>query len=311
MKILSIGEVLWDVFGQEEYLGGAPLNFSVVSQRLGNTAALLSAVGEDERGARTLTAIRDLGLTTDFVQQRTEKPTGTALVSTDPDGNAVFTIDRPAAFDCVAIDTSLLQRAVRFAPDWLYIGTLAQANPQTEMLLMRLIESLPKTKVYYDVNLRPGHWNLALVERLSSVAQVLKLNHLEAELLYELTKGSSRYDLESFCRYWSSKFAVSTICVTLGSQGCAIFNENRLRFFNGFTVDVVDTVGSGDAFAAAFLHGLNAGWPIDENATFANALGALVASRTGATPDWNLEQCHALINSRSNSATPSNPKSSV
>ena len=305
MKILSIGEVLWDVFDDGEYLGGAPLNFSAASQRLGSTAALLSAVGSDERGARTLKAIRDLGLTTEFVQQVTQKPTGTALVSTDRDGTAVFTIDRPAAFDCVLIDTLLLEQVVCFAPDWLYFGTLAQTNPQTEMLLMRLIKGLPKTRGYYDVNLRTGHWDLGLVKKLSSVAKVIKLNHTEAELLYERTTGKSGYSLENFCRYWSSTFDISTICVTLGRQGCAVFSEDALRFFNGFTVDVVDTVGSGDAFAAAFLYGLNAGWPIEENAAFANALGAIVAAHPGATPDWNVAECHALIRSRSASDTSS------
>lgn len=306
MKILSIGEILWDVFGEHEFLGGAPLNFSVVSQRLGNATALLTAVGSDERGTRTLRAIHDLGLTTEFVQQVPERPTGVAIVSTDSDGNAVFKIDRPAAFDCVVVDTALLEQAIRFNPDWLYFGTLAQANPDSEMAVMLLIKSVPTARVYYDVNLRTGHWNLALVERLSHLAQVLKLNHLEAELLYELTNGKSDYSLEAFCRYWSSTFTISTICVTLGSKGCAIYERNTLHFFDGFKVEVADTVGSGDAFAAAFLYGFDAGRPIEENAAFANALGAVVASYPGATPDWKVEECYALIRSRSESEATSN-----
>lgn len=307
MKILSMGEVLWDVFGDEEYLGGAPLNFSAVLQRLGHTAAVLTAVGKDERGFLTLKAMQNLGLSTDFVQQVTERRTGAAFVSTDGDRNTVFTIDRPAAFDCVAVDASLLEHVVHFAPEWLYFGTLTQANPQMEMALLRLIENLPETRCFYDVNLRSGHWSLALVERLSSAAHVLKLNHQEARLLYELTRGASDYSLDAFCRYWASTYNISTICVTLGSRGCAIFDHDALSSFDGFTVKVVDTVGSGDAFAAAFLHGLNAGWPIAKNATFANALGALVAGRPGATPDWNLDECDALIRSRFKSRNTSNP----
>ena len=307
VKILSMGEVLWDVIGEEEYLGGAPLNFSAVLQRLGNTAAVVTAVGKDERGMRTLKAMQNLGLTTEFVQQVSERPTGTAFVSTDGDRNVVFTIDRPAAFDCVEVDASLLERAVHFAPDWLYFGTLAQANPHMETALQRLVENLPETRCFYDVNLRNGHWSLALVERLSSAAHVLKLNRREAEMLYELTRGKSDFNLEDFCRHWTSTYNISTICVTLGSRGCAIFDHGTLRSFDGFAVEVVDTVGSGDAFAAAFLHGLNAGWPIEENATFANALGALVAGRPGGTPDWNLEEHFSLIRSRSASRNKSNP----
>ncbi len=307
LKILSMGEVLWDVFGEKEYLGGAPLNFSAVLQRLGNTAAVLTAVGRDERGIRTLQAMHDLGLTTEFVQQVTERPTGTAFVSTDEEKNVVFTIDRPAAFDCVEVDASLLERAVHFAPDWLYFGTLAQTNPRMEAALQRLIENLPETRRFYDVNLRSGHWNLALVERLCSAAHVLKLNRHEVEILYELTFGKKDFDLEAFCRHWSSTYSISTICVTLGSRGCAIFEHGALRYFEGFKVEVIDTVGSGDAFAAAFLHGLNAGWPIEENATFANALGALVACRLGGTPGWSLEEHSALIRSRRAPGDKSNP----
>jgi fructokinase len=307
VKILSMGEVLWDVIGEEEYLGGAPLNFSAVLQRLGNTVAVVTAVGKDERGMRTIKAMQNLGLTTEFVQQVSERPTGTAFVSTDRDRNAVFTIDRPAAFDCVEVDASLLERAVHFAPDWLYFGTLAQANPHMETALQRLVENLPDTRCFYDVNLRSGHWSLALVERLSSAAHVLKLNRREAEMLYELARGKNDFNLEDFCRHWSSTYNISTICVTLGSRGCAIFDHGTLRSFDGFAVEVVDTVGSGDAFAAAFLHGLNAGWPIKENATFANALGALIAGRPGGTPDWNLEEHFSLIRSRSASRNKSNP----
>jgi len=306
MKILSVGEVLWDVFGDVEYLGGAPLNFSVASQRLGDQAALLTAIGNDERGIRALKDIHALGLTTTFVQHVSGHPTGTALVNSDQDRNTVFTIDRPAAFDFLVIDAPTLDRAARFAPDWLYFGTLAQSNPNTDIELIRLVESLPNTKRFYDVNLRTGHWNLSLVKKLSSVADVLKLNQQEAQLLFELTHQHSTYDLEAFCHHWSSAYNISTICVTLGNNGCVIFTDNALSFFEGFRVEVVDTVGAGDAFAAAFLHGLSAGWPVEKNATFANALGALVVGRPGATTDWTIEEVYALARSRSVSTDAAN-----
>ena len=56
----------------------------------------------------------------------------------------------------------------------------------------------------------------------------------------------------------------------------------------GYPVNVVDTVGAGDAFAAAFLHGLAAGWSAAKTGDFANRLGALVASRAGAVPEWSV-----------------------
>ena len=56
----------------------------------------------------------------------------------------------------------------------------------------------------------------------------------------------------------------------------------------GERVTVADTVGAGDAFAAAFLHGLRERWPTSQIARFANRVGALVASRSGAIPDWSM-----------------------
>jgi fructokinase len=141
------------------------------------------------------------------------------------------------------------------------------------------------------MNLRTGHWNFALVEDLSRIATVLKLNDSEAELLFQLVFGDKQFSLEEFCRYWSSTYGVQTICITLGGEGCAVFIDDALRTFPGYTVKVVDTVGAGDAFAAAFLHGLHSGWPVEHIAPFANALGALVASRAGATPAWTLDEC--------------------
>lgn len=291
MRIVSVGEVLWDVFGDREFLGGAPLNFSANAQRLGNSVVLLTAVGADLRGSRALAQMSSLGLTTEFVQTVMERPTGTAAVLTDSSGSASFVIERPAAFDLVHADQGVLDRLRDFHPDWLYFGTLAQTDPRNEALLLQLIRQSGGAKCFYDMNLRTGHWNLDLVQRLSRIATVLKLNDAEAELLFHLSFPSGQFTLEEFCRHWSSTYGVQTICVTLGSQGCCVFMDGSLRTFPGYSVTVVDTVGAGDAFAAAFLHGLQLGWPTGSIANFANALGAVVASRAGATPEWTVEDC--------------------
>ncbi len=159
----------------------------------------------------------------------------------------------------------------------------------------RILGRLSSVKHYFDMNLRDGHWNLPLVQRLSGQASIVKLNETGAEKLFRLTHANETLSLEKLCRPWSSVYDVGTMCVTPGSQGCAIFIDDILLRFGGFSVKVVDTVGAGDAFAAAFLHGYGLQWPIADIASFANALGALVASRTGATPAWAVDECRALI----------------
>jgi len=295
VQILAIGEILWDVFDHAETLGGAPLNFSAAAQRLGNQVALLTAAGDDLRGTRALESMIALGLSTEFVQVLPGKDTGTAVVTTDAHGNASYFIKRPAAFDEFELSEARLTDIESLHPEWLYFGTLAQTNHPTEKILHRILERVPRVNCFYDMNLREGHWNLPLVQRLSRLAAILKLNDNEAEILFRLTCPDEEFSLEQFCRHWSETYGVGAICVTLGGQGCAIFKDNALQRFHGFTIKVADTVGAGDAFAAAFLHGFGLGWPVDEIATFANALGALVASRAGATPRWSVDECRALI----------------
>jgi fructokinase len=298
MRILSTGEVLWDIVEGKEFLGGAPLNFSVSSQRLGNFVALLTGVGEDELGRKATAQMNSLGLNTDLVQVVREAPTGTARVKLDGAGNATFQIERPAAFDVLQVNPTLMQRCQAVLPDWIYFGTLANTHPANEDLLNRLVVQLQPLKCFYDMNLRDGHWNLPLIERLSTLATVIKLNDQEAERLFNARFGAPLYTLEQFCEQWSELFGLQLICVTMGSAGCALYSNQSYRTFEGYSIDVMDTVGAGDAFAAALLYGLDLGWSQESIASFANALGAVIASRAGATPPWTLDECHALMNRR-------------
>ena len=295
MRLVAIGEILWDVANGLETLGGAPLNFSLAAQRLGNFAVILSGVGSDQLGMRALASMDSLGLPADFVQVLEGSKTGTALITTDRDGNTEFYIERPSAFDEVEVTEERMSAIEALQPEWIYFGTLAQSNQSREEFLFRLSNRLPSAKCFYDVNLRDGHWNLQLVERLSRLASIVKLNEAEARRLFELTQPLGVFSLKEFCSHWASMYDVKAICVTLGDQGCAVFAEDSLRYFHGYKVRTVDTVGAGDAFAAGFLHGYHCQWTIAQSADFANALGALVASFPGATPPWTVADCRRLI----------------
>lgn len=295
MQILSIGEILWDVIDGQEFLGGAPLNFAVALQRLGHSVGLVSAVGSDVRGERAFRSLFELGISAEFIRIRHHLPTGAAFVATDPDGNATFSIPRPAAFDDLDIDDAAMSRIEADPPRWLYFGTLSQINPPNKARLRALVKRFPRMKGFYDINLREGHWNLPLVQDLSTIADIIKLNEDEARLLFRLNGYIGPFSIQSFCRQWSNAYAVDTICVTRGGNGCAVFSEDALQFFPGYSITVLDSVGAGDAFAAAFLHGTILKWPIPKLAALANALGALVASRLGPTPKWYSAECLELI----------------
>ena len=296
MRIVSIGEILWDVIGPAEYLGGAPLNFAAHARRLGHDVYLLSGVGDDERGRRALQAIERLGIRLDFVQVVPGKPTGTAEVELEPSGKPMFRIIRPAAYDFVRLSPELRQRILQLKPDWIYVGTLFHTAEHVLDATLALLDAGRPANRIYDVNLREGNWRLAAVEKLASRADVIKLSDSEAEFL-DASMGGEGEDspIRHFCERWCDQYRCKTVCVTLGERGCSLFHERTFLEAPACKVDVVDTVGAGDAFAAALVHGIGQGWTMLRCAAFANAVAGLVASRPGAIPEWTVPEAFDLL----------------
>ena len=295
MRILSIGEILWDVIGENEYLGGAPLNFAAHARRLGHEVFLLSAVGDDDRGRRALDGLRRFGISTDLVQVPAGQKTGTAQVELDSEGKPEFRIVHPAAYDFVDLDPEQIKRIADLQPDWIYFGTLYHMTGQALASTLKVLKAVPSARRFYDVNLREGHWSLSVVEQLSAQASVIKLSGSETEFLDgSVNAENENGSAETFCRRWRKQYPCDTICVTFGERGCAIFHDNRYCDVPGYKIEVSDTVGAGDAFAAAFLHAIEQGWGAQHAGMFANAVGALVASRHGAIPAWTVEEAVAL-----------------
>jgi fructokinase len=293
MNIISIGEILWDVFEKEEHIGGACFNFAAHAARLGHNVLFISSVGEDERGERALKRATELGLSTEYIRRTKEAPTGHVTVHVNSSGQPKFTIHRPAAYDFPSLDAADIQKLTAWQPDCIYFGTLSQLSTKVWTLTKQLIEANPRARRYYDINLRRECYTPRLVRQLMTDASVLKINEDEVELVREMY-GEARTSLAEFCSEYSTLFCWEGVVITRGANGCALFLRGKYSEFPGVRVKVADTVGAGDAFAAAFLHGLCSQWPADKIADFANRLGALVASRAGAVPPWTLKELESL-----------------
>jgi fructokinase len=287
-SILVLGEVLWDVFEHSSALGGAPLNFAAHAKRLGYDALLISAVGADSLGNAARQEIAALGLDTSFLQTSRRYPTGTARVSVGPEDRTCFVIERPAAYDAISIREDQIAQIIRRTPACFYYGTLFACTPEGRVVLDRLLDALPAATRFYDLNLRPGNYSAQLVIEMLELADVVKLNEEELVIVRKLTRMPS--EIDAFCREGSKRFGWKAVCVTLGARGCAMLCGEEYVEAVGHAVQVADPVGAGDAFAAVFLHGLVSHWPVARIAEFANRVGALVASRHGAIPDWTIQE---------------------
>ena len=294
MHVVGIGELLWDLLPDGPRLGGAPLNVLINLRRLGHHVTYVSGVGKDELGVAALRHLADLDLDTSFVTASAALPTGTARVELDPDGVPSFSIPRPAAYDGVCLSTAEIACIAELNPRVLVYGTLAQQTATTKASLRALSSLLAGGIRFYDVNLRPGGWDPDLVRELTGMASLIKLNEHEAQVVADLFDLAPTTDTEALCRGLAARCELQGVAVTAGADGASVLLGGVFACSPAPKVDLVDTVGSGDAFSAALINGVTSGEPVDRIVRRATALGALVASRSGATPAWTLDEVDAL-----------------
>jgi fructokinase len=253
---------------------------------------LISALGVDEPGQHAAEMIAALDLDTRFLQTTSRFPTGAAQVQIGHGGVTQFTIARPAAYDALDLSAHDLDLLEQCATGWFYYGTLFASTDPGENFLHRILPAMRRSAKFYDLNLRSGSDSPKLVRELLQSADVVKLNEEELQRVHEFS--GLPLNVEAFCREGSARFGWQAVGVTLGHRGCAVLAGGHYVEAAVHPVNVVDTVGAGDAFAAAFMHGLSLSWPAAEIASFANRVGALVAGRHGAIPDWTLEEAVKL-----------------
>ena len=280
-EILCIGEVLWDSLPTGLSLGGAPFNVACHLRALGVPVGMVSRVGTDPLGDDALRGIARHGIGTDLVQVDPALPTGFVKVNVDDPRNPTYEIVEPAAWDAIELTDALLQHAD--AARILVFGSLAQRHAITRATIARLLDT-SALKVF-DVNLRAPHVDQEIVRRCLDKADIVKLNH------DELRQIATWFDLPAGLRGAASAmaeaFGCRMVCVTRGGDGAAMWHDGAWTEHPGFEVEVVDTVGAGDAFLAAVLSGLLAGK--DDRALLeqANLLGAYVATQVGAVPTYH------------------------
>lgn len=286
MKIVAIGEVLWDVVGRDEHLGGATFNFTAHAGILGHDVRFVSGVGEDDRGRRILRRMEEMKLSTEYVARVADHPTGYVTVAVSASGQPSYILHRPVAYHFPSLSERSFSALISPAPDWIYFGSLTFMSEPAKALLFRLLDAAPKARRYCDINLRHNCHTPELLDELMSRATIMKLSDSEIDEMAHIF-GHPRLTFENFARAYSERYSWEGVIITRGAEGCVVQLDGRYFEVPGIPVKVADAIGAGDAFSAAFVHGLSAGWTAEGTAGFANRVGALVASRAGAIPLWS------------------------
>jgi fructokinase len=269
------GEVLFDCFPDgNSVLGGAPFNVAWHLQAFGMSPLVVSSIGDDELGHKVQSAMQDWGMNVSGLQLDPLHPTGSVDIEFN-DGEPQYTIVEHRAYDY--IDAGLLPSLPRNR--LLYHGSLALRNQASRDALSSLKQHHSDT-VFMDVNLRDPWWEKMFVLKLADDADWVKLNEDE---LIQLGRGTG--DIESQAREFLDTHKLKGLVVTLGAKGAIALTDDgkQAGAAPSRTLEVVDTVGAGDAFTSVLILGIMLQWPLQQTIQRAQQFASLMVGRQGAT----------------------------
>ncbi len=279
--VVSAGEVLWDVHPSTRTPGGAPANCAVYAAGLDVRAALVSRVGDDPLGRKLVGVLRGYGV--DVAQVRTDgvHPTGSVTVTTDATGRPQYHIDPDSAWDFIEYSTAL--HTLAGEADAVCFGTLSQRSSRSRASIRRLVgDSSPGALRMCDVNLRQPYVTRKIVHESLEMATMVKLNETELEEIraWESLDAMEAHALESL----RARYDLDLVALTRGDRGSRLVTRDDHVEHEGVSVEVVDTVGAGDAFTAALIVGWLQKLPLLALSEFANQVASAVCEHQGALP---------------------------
>lgn len=296
-NVIGIGEVLWDLLPTGAQLGGAPANFTCHARALGAQAAVVTRVGNDHLGHEILRRLEQMGIGDGAVQVDAGAPTGTVTISLSGNGIPHFTIHERVAWDRIAVAPEGLE-TVRKAHAVCF-GSLAQRSAEAQSAIQELVAAAPKEALrVFDINLRQNYFSGEVIEQSLRLANVLKLNDSELPIVarqFGLT-GTPRQQIEWLAR----TFELQVVALTRGPAGSLLFADGQWSDCPSVPIEIVDTVGAGDAFTAALVMGLLHKMPLDEINALADEVARHVCSCAGATPPLPKTICDRFANRKSN-----------
>jgi len=282
--IVGLGELLWDLLPEGKKPGGAPANFAYHARALGDEGLPVTRIGADPLGEELQNRLAALGLPSDYVQVDPRAPTGTVHVALDSRGVPAFTITPDVAWDCLAWEPPLAALAAR--ADAVCFGSLAQRSPVSRATIRAFLAATrPGALRVFDVNLRQSWWSPEILRDSLGRSSIVKLNETELPVVLDaLGLAAGAEGLEDGCRALREAFGLALVCLTLGAEGSLLCTAGQTLRSPGVRVEVVDTVGAGDAFTAVLCHHFLRGASLERTVQSANRYGAWVASQAGPTP---------------------------
>lgn len=285
-RIFCFGEVLWDEVDGDDFPGGAPLNVAYHMAKDDRfNVYMVSSVGEDAAGERMLSLIGGWSIDTRFVQSNNRFPTGRVVANVSDKNNVAYDILRPVAWDHIEEDGKLEPYVQEDA--CLVFGSLACRNRVSRQTLFNLLSR--KWLRVFDINLRGDHYDMQTLATLLNNTDVLKISDEELRVVTRIFQPAvSQASEEEQLREVMVRFGIREAIVTRGADGASHYTSSGRVDVAGVAVPVVDTIGCGDAFLAAFLRHRLTGSTVEAALTHAVLTGAFIATQQGGCPAYAL-----------------------
>jgi len=315
LEVLTVGRVGVDLYPQQSrvplsqvstfarFLGGTATNVAVGSARLGRRAGLLTKVGGDEFGIYVRGALADFGVDGSYVGVEASLLTPVVFCALNPpEDPPIYFYRQPIAPDLTLTQDDVPWDVVEDVPLLWVTGTGVSVEPsrttQHEMLRRRGRPSATSggtaRHTVLDLDWRPMFWAspeeaTPQYARMLENATVAVGNRAEVEVAVGTSdpREAARRLLDA---------GLEIAFVKQGAEGVLVATPDGMETVKPHPVEVVCGLGAGDAFGAALVHGLLAGWDPVTCARYANASGALVASRLGCADEMpTITELEALV----------------
>jgi 5-dehydro-2-deoxygluconokinase len=284
---LQVGVSLREVTSFGKFLGGSPTNVAVAAARYGRRSAVISRTGEDPFGAYLHDALRRFGVDDRYVSAVPGLPTPVTFCEIfPPDHFPLYFYRWPKAPDLEIAADELDLDAIRAAEVFWVTGTGLSAEPSRSATLAALEARGRSGLTVLDLDYRPVFWP-SREEARTWIQRALPHVTVTVGNLDECDTAVGTREPRAAAQALRDR-GVDVVVVKQGPKGVLARDAGTEVEVPPVLVEVVNGLGAGDAFGGALCHGLLAGWDLGRLMRFANAAGAIVASRLAcadAMPD--------------------------
>ncbi len=262
IKILALGDIIWDIYPDRKCMGGAALNFAAHVAKLNASSYMLSCLGNDTLGQEALEVIKSYNVNHKYIYFN-DKKTGQCIVTLDENKIPTFSLVKDVAFDYLQVEDDIFDESF----DALSFGSVTYRGAGNYDQVKKIIDAKICKKLFFDINLRAPFFDHKTIIYTLKHCDILKVSEEELSYIVKniLLKEDKDY-VSGMKLIYENYPNISLILLTCGENGAYAYecDKDILTYQESFKVKVVSTVGAGDCFGATFLVNYLSGKDIKE-----------------------------------------------